>query len=149
MEELQKADREAYDLLQSANPHAVQPPNAAGERRFKVEINPPLPPMPPGARAEPREEDSKPDAADREQRWRQWERGFYRGPLRNPNAAEGREQAPPSRTRFEVAADGAITVHTRDGDTEMSKTFKSAEELRGKAPRLYKRYQEMESRFSE
>lgn len=56
---------------------------------------------------------------------------------------------PPASVRYEVSADGTITVHIREGDAEMSRTFTSREDLRDKAPNLFERYEELEARFGE
>lgn len=129
LEALRKADREAADLLEST--------------RRKEPLTPERPPRAEGPRPEVR---PFPDRSDskREEGWREWERRFLQGPLRTLLDRE----APAPRTRFEVGLDGQITVHTRDGDTEMSRTYRSREELREKAPRLFERFEQMEEKMA-
>jgi gas vesicle protein len=51
--------------------------------------------------------------------------------------------------RFDVDADGRIKVITRDGDQELVRTFKNADELREKKPKLYERYRRLHEEESE
>ena len=44
-------------------------------------------------------------------------------------------------TRFEVAPDGKITAHVRQGDAEVTLEFKNADELKAKRPDLYEKYE--------
>lgn len=140
MEELRKSDREAFELIESAAPGArvriesVRPP-VSPDAAPRKPVVPPTPRPPAAGPAERSPEDN----------WREWERGFFRGPLRDPREPAGEPLAP--RTRFEVSPEGQITVHTRDGDAELSKTFRSREEFREKAPRLFERFERMEDQM--
>jgi len=132
MDQLRQADREAHDLLQSAAPPSPPAPDRpTPPRRFEK----PLQPYAPG---------SKPRPSDRSEAWREWERRFFQGPLKE---LRNREEAAPSSptTSFDVAADGKITARFRKGDAEMTRTFNSREELRDKAPSLFERFEELEA----
>jgi len=52
--------------------------------------------------------------------------------------------APSATTRFEVSQDGKITVHLREGETELSLEFKDANELKAKRPELFKKYESLD-----
>jgi hypothetical protein len=58
-------------------------------------------------------------------------------------------ETPAPRSSFDVAPDGKITVHFREGESEMTRTLNSAEELRDKAPRLYKQYEKLQKQMEE
>ena len=80
--------------------------------------------------------------------WHEWRKRFFQGPMgggeggvmieRRPNSL------PESSVRFEEHADGKITVHKRDGQTELSRTYNNRDEFNQKAPELYKQYEQME-----
>lgn len=144
LDELRQADREAFDLLNSAGqqPKIKVLPRKLGPAPYVV----PLPPQPPVA---PRVKPAKPAPENRKAQdaLREWERGFFQGPLKDTvKQAPAPAQSP--KTRFEVAADGKITVHFRDGDSEISRTYNSAEEFRDKAPRLFKQFERLQDRMN-
>ncbi len=60
--------------------------------------------------------------------------------------AKTTEVAPPPATRFEVAPDGRITAHVRQGDSELSLTFENTKQLEAKRPDLYKKYQSLDKK---
>lgn len=134
MDQLRQADREAYELLQSAiptgsphrpgRPHAAPPhgPDRPATRPFEGRLPGPRDRGPATLR---RDHGARPDLG---------------GPVAGPIPA-------PPRTRFEVSPDGKITVQLRHRDTEMTRTFNSREELRREAPELFEQFGELESRM--
>jgi hypothetical protein len=49
--------------------------------------------------------------------------------------------------RFETGPDGRVTVHLREGDAEISRTYASQDELKQQAPKLFERFRAMQDRL--
>ena len=135
MDQLRQADKEAYELLQSAIP-AESPP-----RRPKSPARP--------GEAGPRPSDGAAAAPprDRDEARRKAERPAFRDSDRDRRRPAPAIPSEPAQTRFEVAPDGKISVHVREGDTELTQTFNSREDLRDKAPELFQQYEKLEARM--
>ncbi len=89
--------------------------------------------------------------------WNEW-RERFRPMLPHPGHPGARpemdalpEIAPPSylppSTTFEVRPDGSIEVEVKRPDAVLRQTFRSEEELREKAPKLYDEYDQLQSRL--
>lgn len=70
---------------------------------------------------------------------------LYRSQERKPDSEGGVAGTEPS-TRFEVAADGKMTVHLRDGDKVLTLHFDNVDQLKAKRPDLYQKYEAMEKK---
>ncbi len=130
-DELKDADREAYDLLNSHGRWDRRGPGFTFRR--------------PGG-------DGLRDEGPMSNRWREWNDRFFRGPLDERDMLrrlERDDETPATRpadrptTRFETHPDGSVSVHVRKGDTELSTTYPSAEQLQKEAPELFDRYQDI------
>jgi hypothetical protein len=72
------------------------------------------------------------------ERLRDWSRG-------GPNEAKNPSQLQPApTTRFEMAPDGKIIVHVRQGDSELTLNFDNAQQLKAKRPDLYQRFEALQ-----
>lgn len=145
-DQLRAADPEAFDLLQSAverKPPVPVRPDVPGPKPLPPSK---LPPASPSVKPFPAKPPVGPETRDPAQAWREWKRGFFQGPLKDARERPAAPEAP--RTRFEIAPDGKITVHFRDADAELTRTYHSAEELRDQAPKLFKQYERMQDRMN-
>lgn len=152
MDELRDGDREAFDLLNSAQrerrvlkgPGAYESPEAWEEwlRKNGDKLK----------EFEHRMKESMPDK-DWDKRWEEWHDRFFQGPLKKfkdmtaESPADEPKAAPEPRVRFERNADGKIIVHLREADAEMTQTYDSEQDLKEKAPKLHERYQAMSNQF--
>lgn len=156
MDELRDRDREAFDLLNSAQrerrvlkgpkgPGTFESPEAWEEwlRKHGDKLK----------ELEHRMQDSI-EKQDWDKRWEEWNDRFFQGPLKRfrdmpaespPDASTAAPQPP--RVRFERLPDGRIIVHLRDGDAEMAQTYDSERALKEKSPKLHERYQAMSDQF--
>ncbi|HOW72096.1 MAG TPA: PDZ domain-containing protein [Phycisphaerae bacterium] len=148
MEELRKGDREAFDLLNSAQrerrvlkgPGAFESREAWDDwlRKHGDKLK----------EFEHRMRESVPDK-DWSKRWDEWNERFFQGPLKRfkhlpaESPDDEAKGVPAPRVRFELQGDGKVVVHVREGDAELTRTFDSEQSLKEKAPQLYERYQEM------
>jgi hypothetical protein len=134
MDELKEADREAYDLLHS---------DRGWDRHRDMFL-----PRHPGR-------DWTTPGPPMSERWREWNDRFFRGPMEEREllrrldrddemtATRPAERDRPT-TRFETHEDGRISVHVRRGDTELSTTYPSADQLQQEAPGLFERYRDIQ-----
>jgi len=60
--------------------------------------------------------------------------------------APATQESPAPTTRFEVDADGKITVHLRRDDSELTLQFKDADELKAKRPKLFEKFESLGAR---
>ncbi|MBP7936262.1 MAG: PDZ domain-containing protein [Phycisphaerae bacterium] len=148
MEELRKGDREAFDLLNSAQrEHRVLKGPGAFESREAwddwLRKH--------GDKLKEFEHRMRESVPDKEwgKRWDEWNERFFQGPLKRfkhlpaESPEDGAKGVPAPRVRFELQGDGKVVVHVREGDAELTRTFDSEQALKEKAPQLYERYQEM------
>jgi len=146
MIELRKGDREAYDLLMSAQRRGVR----YYLKKYREDW--------------PFKQFIPPEEADR--KWREWRDKFFQGPLDklkenvkpprffDPQPREPKLNivpSPESKTKpkisFDIDADGRITVHMEDKSGNLKKTFKSADELKKYSPKLYKQFKDLETKM--
>jgi len=153
VDELKKFDPEAVDLLNTLPPPERRgnggsrgkalPAPAPGDVRGPGGPQPPVPPpqeaWPPQPPKVPASPLAPPVKAPKTQ-----PADGVRPPM-PPRPAVG--MPPPPRepaVSFDVQLDGSITVHSRQGDAELSTTFKSREVFKQRAPELFKRFEAME-----
>lgn len=83
------------------------------------------------------------------EKWREWEEHFFQGPLQRfryfvrpstPETAPAEEEELPAEVRFDVDAEGRVTVTVREPGTELNLTYTSLEEFQKQAPDLYARF---------
>ncbi len=132
MDALSKGDPEAYDLLRASGPRTRI-------RRWRAHVRAPLP----GFNA-PRPLRPTPG-------WHEWEDHFFDG-LHKELRGKGklpspRQPEPQVTTRFEVEADGRISVWLREGKTELRRTFESPEAFKTQAPELYERFRRIDAKL--
>lgn len=78
--------------------------------------------------------------------WRQQFRKLIPGPGQlSPKSPPGIDfdLSMPPRTTFDVKPDGTIDVRVQSEDSELQRTFESADELRESAPKLYQKYERL------
>lgn len=152
MDELRKGDREAFDLLNSAQRERrvlkgsdpLESTEAWEEWLRKYGHN--------MKELEHRMKESLPDK-EWEKRWKEWRERFFQGPLKKfkdmpvESPADEAKAVPEPRVRFERQADGKIVVHLREADAELTQTFDSEQALKEKAPKLHDRYQAISRQF--
>lgn len=141
IEELRRVDPRAAELFDAPR---------AGGKTFEAPAPPP-PPPPPGNAPEMGREAQRipmPPPPGDQQSWREWRQRFFQGPM---GGGEGGVVITPrsglpkdSSVRFEEHADGKITVHKRDDQAELSRTYNNRDEFNQKAPELYKQYEQIE-----
>ena len=139
MDELRDGDREAFDLLNSAQreqhvfkgPGPFESPEAWQEWLHKYGNN--------MKELEHRMKESIPDK-EWDKRWKEWHDRFFQGPLKGlkempttPPTDEAKA-APEPRVRFERHADGKIIVHLREGDAEMTPDVRLRANAEGEGP---------------
>ncbi|MHC4797594.1 MAG: S1C family serine protease, partial [Planctomycetota bacterium] len=142
MQELQKDDPEAHELLDSTNPiyaykHLYN--NYLKEWPFKQAM--------------------PPEEADR--KWREWRDRFFQGPLGkmkeridslyiNPQQEQPKitiEPSPEPEISFDVNPEGEISVRIQDKDASLNMTFHSKDAMKRYSPDLYKRFQDLEQKI--
>lgn len=151
MEQLLKADPEAFDLLHSADPSGLRmrpeaAPDRPDRRRGAQDRRGPASAQP-EARNQPRRQRPFDDEDELAGKWREWGERFFQEPMGGLPERDQRFGPAPARTRFEVSPEGRITVHSRGRDAELTMTFNSREELREKAPELFEQFERLEARM--
>jgi len=150
-EELQKADRQAYELLESA---AQERKALEGDKPQNENL------WQPWLRKQgtnwrdwaERKWESIPQEEWRD-RWGEWRDRFFQGPLRqfkDEKAEPGNQNdtaAAVPDVRFETQPDGRITVHLRDQGAELSRTYESEQALRQAAPDLHRKYEALQKKL--
>jgi hypothetical protein len=81
------------------------------------------------------EAEAKPLACP-EQAWRDWIQA-------RTSKALADEVSSATRRKFEVEADGKVTVHIEKGGNELTQTFESLEVMRRRAPDLHEHYEKL------
>ncbi len=161
MDELEKADPQAYELLQSARPELLLPDRYdSAARQYAEQLREQWRKYRDAAR---NYADAMRDylekhpwpGRDADEKWQEWRERFFQGPLEDLKEEPKRLyrfiepkpewfQPPPPAARFELGPDGEITVHLRNADAELSTTFESKEALKQKAPELYEKFKELQ-----
>jgi len=129
-DELRKKDPEAHKLYQSVNV------GGTGGLRYQLNLTPDMKPLvlPEAAKAAGKQI---------QEQMKQWaEKAKAQTRTARYQIARAVE---PARVRreFEVDENQRIRVHVCEGDTEAKLTFKDAEEMKAKAPKLYKAYEKL------
>ena len=155
LDELKQADPEAHELLQSARSgpsvsrHLKEALQAYREawRRYQDALR---------EHAEALRKQGHPHPGfGGDDRWREWSEQFFQGPLKDgkhlqqfnnlvPPGADPLESAPAPGLRFEVLPDGQITVHLRNEQGELSRTFESEEVFEENAPELHAQFERLQ-----
>ena len=128
--ELKEADPEAYELYKGV--HVSR--EGIGARQFR--IHPPRPPDAARKHAQDTVVEIERQLKDMAQQ--------ARDRARDARFRIAKAVAPSAPEReFDVEEDGRITVKVREGGTAAKLTFKNADEMKEKAPKLYKHYEKL------
>lgn len=96
-------------------------------------------------------------STDKWEQWQEWYDDFFEGPMQEIQPPAHNEDewidipttqsSPLSDVRFEKQPDGKIIVHLRKNNAAYSETFKSQDDLKKNAPKLYEQYKLLQEKI--